>query len=322
MRKKRGRAAARILLLCCCGLLLGGCAISPPDSLKRTGVNRSSLISASTAGLAPDEKQVTLYFRFGDTGYLAPEPRIVVVQRNESLEKAVVGALIAGPVNAGLSPLFPPGTETIATSVQDRTLFVTFSEDFLGRYADEPADASAGPWKTEGPLRRQLCLDALAATLTEAGLCDRVQVMVARDSGQTASMRLQAGFLDRSGEGTLLPAAARNEQALLTPHNTAACLLQAWREQNWAALSPLVAETPGAQSSLNAFSAAGALVDFELSPGNVAFDGQTAVLSARLTLLGEGRNPVVESYPLRLVREDGLWKMRYDALLQMMNQQE
>ncbi|MBQ1815752.1 MAG: GerMN domain-containing protein, partial [Ruminococcus sp.] len=141
-----------------------------------------SLISASTAELAPDEKPVALYFRYQDSAFLAPEPRMVVVQRNESLEKAVVQALISGPLNTELSPLFPTGSEVVSTSTQDGTLFVTLNEAFLGRYADEPGDISTGHWKTEGPERRRLCLDAMAATLTEAGLCDRVQVMVLQDS--------------------------------------------------------------------------------------------------------------------------------------------
>lgn len=310
------------LLLCVCALVLCGCAISPPESLKRSGVDNHRLVSASTADLAPDEKQVTLYFRWGQTAYLAPETRIVVVQRNESLEKAVVEALIDGPVGAELAPLFPAGTQIVSVSAENRTLFVTFNEAFLGRYADEPSDPSLGNWKTEGPRRRSLCLDALAASLTEAGLCDRVQVMVERSTGETASMRLQAGFLDRSGNTELLPAVTRNEQVILTPHNTAACITQAWKTQDWKTLVSFAAEAPGEQTALDAFAAAGVLVDLTLSPGGVAYDGQTAVLSADLTLQGQGRDTVISGYPLRLTRENGIWKMPYETLLQMMNAQE
>ena len=320
MNLNHKKAALCLLLLC--ALCLSGCAISPPDSLKRTGVESRSLISASTAGLAPDERAVALYFRYQDSSFLAPEARIVVVQRNESLEKAIVQALIAGPLNTELSPLFPAGSEVVSTATQDGTLFVTLNEAFLGRYADEPGDISTGPWKTEGPLRRQLCLDAMAATLTEAGLCDRVQVLVLQDTGRQISMRLQSGFLTRSAETDLLPPALRDENVLLTPHNTAQCILNAWLQQDWDTLTLFSVRSPGEQTMFEAFEAAGVLLGFDLSCGSVSYDGQSAVLTASLTLRGDARETVVSSYPMRLLREEGLWKMDYQALLAMMNAKE
>ena len=318
----RNRKKSALCLMVICALCLSGCTISPPDSLKRTGVESRSLISASTADLAPDERAVALYFRYQDSSYLATEARAVVVQRNESLEKAIVEALITGPLNTELSPLFPVGTEVVNTSTQDGTLFVTLNEAFLGRYADEPGDASTGIWKTEGPLRRQLCLDAMAATLTEAGLCERVQVLVTRDSGQQISMRLQAGYLNRGTDTTLLPQLVRNESVLLTPHNTAECILNAWLKQDWDTLSLFSVHAPGEQSMFEAFEAANALVRFDLSAGSVAYDGQSAVLTAGLTLRGDTQDTEISGYPLRLIREEGLWKMDYPSLLSMMQAKE
>ncbi|MBR3106312.1 MAG: GerMN domain-containing protein [Clostridia bacterium] len=318
----RNRKKSALLLLILCALCLSACAISPPDSLKRGGVDSHSLISASTAELAPDEKQIALYFRFQDSSFLAAEPRTVVVQRNENLEKAIVRALISGPLNTELTPLFPMGSEVVDAATQDGTLFITMNEGFLGRYSDEPGDAASGYWKTEGPARRQLCLDALAATLTEAGLCDRVQVMVQRNSGQAVSMRLQAGFLNRSGDPALLPPAVRDESVLLTPHNTAECVLNAWLRQDWDTLSLFCAHAPGEQSLFEAFEAAGVLVGYDLSSGSVAYDGQRAVLTADLTLRGQAKDAEITGYPLHLIREEGLWKMDYQALLSMMQAKE
>lgn len=316
------KAAKLFCLLFACVLCLTGCAISPPDSLKRSGVESRSLISASTAELAPDEKPIALYFRYQDSSFLAPEPRMVVVQQNESLEKAIVQALIGGPLNTELTFLFPVGSEVISTTTQDGTLFITMNEGFLGRYADEPGDTSTGYWKTEGAARRQLCLDALAATLTEAGLCERVQVMVQRNSGQAVSMRLQAGFLSRSGDPALLPATVRNESVLLTPHNTAECVLNAWLRQDWDTLSLFCVHAPGEQSLFEAFEAAGVLVGYDLSSGNVAYNGQRSVLTVDMTLRGQAKDTEITGYPLHLIREEGLWKMDYQALLSMMQAKE
>ncbi|MBR5110800.1 MAG: GerMN domain-containing protein [Clostridia bacterium] len=314
------KTALLICALLACAFCCAGCAISPPDTLKRGGVESSSLISAGTENLPPEEKPVALYYRYQDAAFLASEQRMVTVQRNESIEKAIVRTLIAGPMNAELTPLFPAGSEVISTSTQGQTLFVTLNEAFLGRYADEPGDLSSGNWKTEGPLRRKLCLDSLAATMTEAGLCDRVQVLVQRDNaGQAESMRLQAGFLTRGDSTELLPPLVRSEQALLTPHNTADCVLSAWMRQDWDGLTLFFVHAPDEQSVLDDFGVSGVLLDYQLSFGSVSYDGQSAVLTADLTLRGEIGDNVVSGYPLRLIREEGLWKIEYEALLAMMH---
>ena len=312
-------------MLLACALLLSGCVSTPPDSVIRGGTEGQRLISASTGELSPALRPVMLYFRYGNSAYLAPEERAIRVQRNESLEKAIVQALIDGPAASSsvLTALFPAGTEVLAVTSQEDTLFITFNEAFLGRYADEPGDASAGEWRAEGALRRQLCLDALAAALTEAGLCARVQVLVYQGAAQTTSMRLQKGFLTRTADETLLPPLTRREDCLLTPYRTGALILNAWKTQDWAALYDLTAREGGAarpseQDAVDAFAAAGVLIDYSLSPGNVSYDGQTAALTCELTLQGMGSNPSVSGYPMLLTREAGLWKMDYARLCAMM----
>ena len=321
----RTSSLRRMALLLAGALLLTGCTAAPPDSVIRPDQDRSALISAETAALTPDTVQATLYFRYGDTTYLAPVERTVTVQRNETPEKAMVQALIEGPAatSSSLTPLFPPGTQVLAVTSQENTLFVTFNEALLGRYTDEPVDISVEPWKTELPLRRRLCMDSLTATLTEAGLCSQVQVLVYRSNAQAGSMRLQKGFYERSLDETLLPPLKRNEDALLTPHNTADALLKAWMSQDWPSLYSGIAREarPGEQAAYNAFAAARALTGFELSHGSVSSDGQQAVLCADLSLRAAGEDAVQTGYPIHLVREDGLWRIAYDQLLALISEE-
>ena len=317
MTKKTGRLAA-LALLC---VFLAGCAAAPPDNVIREDADKSHLISAATDSLTPDTVRATLYFRFGATGYLAPEERLVPVQRNETAEKALVQALINGPAatSSALSPLFPPGTEVLAVSSQEGTLFITFSEALLGRYADEPVDISGAPWKDELPLRRHLCMDALAATLTEAGLCDQIQVLVYRSGAQSSSMRLQAGFYDRGLDETILPPLCRSEEALLTPHNTADAILRSWLRQDWPSLYQWTARDnrPGEQTAISAFSYARILTAYEVSSGAVSPDGQHAVLCVNLTLRSSGQDTVRTGFPLHLIRDGGVWRIRFDHLTDM-----
>lgn len=316
----------RLALPLCCALLLTGCMSSPPDALLREAGEGQRLISASTADLKPESRKIALYFRYEDSAYLAPERREIQVRPNESLEKAVAAALIQGPgaSAATLSPLFPPGTEVMAAAVQGNTLFITFNEAFLGRYADESSEAASGAWREEGTLRRTLCLQSLAATLTEAGLCAQVQVLVYPSDAQAASMRLQAGYLTRSGDTAPLPPVTRDESRLLTPHNAARLILASWQAQDWAVLYDLTVREgenarPGERNAIDAFAAAPALADFELSPGTVSLDGQAAALTVSLTLLDRGTEETRTGWPLLLNREEGVWKMEYARLLAMMN---
>ena len=75
----------------------------------------------------------------------------------------------------------------------------------------------------------------------------------------------------------------------------------------------------GEQSAFDAFSTARTLAEFDLSPGSVSFDGQNAVLTAKLTVQDQGADQTVQGYPLLLRREGGIWKMDYARLLNMMN---
>lgn len=318
------KTARRWALLMLCALLLSGCGAEPvrEEKEKPQAMEETVLISADTQGLTASGFTAALYFRYGATGYLAAQTRLVDVERNEAPEHALVQALLDGPSGGAsfLSGLFPPGTEVLSTLSQGDTLFVTFNEAMMGRYADEGQDAEN---QAEGELRRRLCLDALSATLTEAGLCARVQVLVYRGVDQGKSLRLTAGFLDQSGDETLLPPLTRQEERLLTPHNTAALILNAWQRQDWATLYDLTARDaarPREQAAYDAFADGGTLVDYTVSPGNVALDGQSAVVSVELTLLKEAGNREIGGYPLRMCREDGLWKIGYEELTGLMNQ--
>ena len=310
----------RMIVLLCIGLmLLSGCVSRPPASLILSEPeDPSMLVSADPSDASRGEQTVCLYFRYGETGYLAAEERKITVPRDQSLETALAEALIAGPsaTSPALSPLFPPAVKVLAASRQGDTLFLTFNEALLGSYGDEPG-------REELMLRRRLCMDALAATLTERGLCVRVQVLIYPDQVQSASMRLTQGYFTLEKDAAIAPPLTRREETLLTPHNAAQMLLNAWMRQDWAGLYALTGQEdrPAEAAALNDFSLAPALTGFLLSHGHVSADGQTALLTAQISLQGNGKDETIENYPLLLRRQGGLWKMPYDRLRRMMNQE-
>lgn len=313
-----------IAILVVLTLIFSGCMASPPDSLIRQDAEDTILISANTDQLEVDTFVAPLYFRYENTAYLAPEERLIHVVRNEPPEKALVEALIQGPsvTASALSPLFPPGTQVLSVTAQGDTLFVTFNEALLSRYSDEPKDLTGGNWKVESPLRRQLCMDSLTATLTEMGLCAKVQVLVYRENTQTTSMRLPKGYFDGTENDELVSFLTRNEDTLLTPHNAAKVLLNAWLTQDWDNLYAITMKEnrPGAQEAIQAYSTGRVLTGFILSPGNVSSDGKTAILTAELTFIGQSTDAEPIRYPIRLSRDGGIWRMKYDHLIALMNQ--
>ncbi len=325
---RRGRAARLTLALALAALLLAGCAVAPPDTLVRSDHGDTPLIGAQTGAREPDTYEATLYFRYADTPYLAPETRMITRGGDESTEKALVRALLEGPgaTSPSLAPLFPEGTQVLSATPQGDLLMVMFSEELLSRYADETGATSAAHWLGEARLRRKLAMDALTATLTGAGLCARVQVLVWRQTQATTTLRLPAGYLTADDDDTPLDPFTRDESVILTAHNTAAAALKAWLTQDWPALYgylSAVGETgearPGDQAAYADFAAAALLTSFTLSPGETSGDGKTCVLLADLSLRTRGgEDRALTAYPVRLRREGGLWKIDYARLKDMM----
>ena len=316
------RTILALCVLICCGLLCGCTASPPPSLVVREPEDRAALVGADADHLRAGQLEAVLYFRYGDTEWLAGEERQLDIRKDETAEMALIQALIAGPgaARAALSPLFPTGTEVLAVSRQGDTLFVTFNEALLSRYPDEPGDLTREPWKTESPLRRRLCMDALANTLTEAGLCSQIQVLVYREKMQGNSMRLTNGYYEGTRDDAIVPPLTRREDVILTHHNTAERLLIAWMGEDFDTLYSLLSSTdkPTEQTALSDFSAAKVLNGYQLSPGSVSPDGQSAVLTCELTLRGTGGDTVTVGYPLHLRRENGLWKISYERLLAAM----
>lgn len=306
-----------LMLLC---FFLCGCA-------SQNGATRETplLIDADAGALEGERQTYALYFRLEDRPYLAAENRNVEVGRDETVEMALIRQLIAGPsvTQAALQPLFPAGTQVMATSKQGDLLFVTFSEDFLSGYTSEKSDLSPAEKQLAVQQERQMCLDALAATLTDAGLCTRVQVLIHRRQVKTNSLRLEEDYLYQNGSALPLPEITRREESLFTPYHAAQYLLNAWMTRNHdQLLSCLTVQgRPGTQAVESTLENALTLTEFRLSHGDVSADGQWAVVTAELTLHREGKDRVRTGYPIRMCRESGVWKIPFDTLQSMMTEE-
>lgn len=316
-----------LALLLCLGLLTACTAPATPLRATATLVPGTQVLLPDAEGATAHatEKEALLYFRFLDEPYLASESRVISHSPAEPYELALVTALLSGPTpqQAELTALFPAGTQVLSTSRQGRTLFVTLSGEIMNRYPDESATQLSGG-DAEAILRRQLCMQSLVATLTENCDVDRVQVLVEQTSGEMTSLRLkQSYFLTTTDESLLTSPMVRQEALLLTPGNTLRVILSLWQQQDWQRLYDYVATADPATGQekrtytdfVAAMESLPRLIRATAEGGSITMDGRWAAFTLEALLLaGDHQQESRTGVTMRLVRENGLWKITHSQL--------
>ena len=309
------------ILLCC--LMLSLLVIGVSAAAQSADGLPNPVADAQNA----DTYQVQLYFRFLDEPYLASEERTLTVKKDESLEKAVVAALLSGPGAASpeLRRLFSDDVTVENTTVQDKLLFVTLSENVTEPLGDEPfLWQNDSYWRKEVPLRRQLAMQSLAVTLIENCGYESVQILLDKRGEPAGSMRLPLSYY-RDGREGLADVLRWDDQWLLTPGRTARILLESYRQKDWEQVLRYVTVSRGdtlpnptiAAEMLDQWLT---LMDYELGEPVVDRTGQQAILTCSATLArAPGDEQKLTAHPMRLVRSNGIWKIEWSRLEEMMN---
>lgn len=330
--RMKGVRCGSLLLLCL--WLCGGCAsleVNPMLENVATLVPGTNPIlpEAREEGVSAlqSHQQATLYFRFLDEPYLAPESRTITQAPSQSYEMALLSELLSGPGthSADLSGLFPEGTRVLSTVKQGRTLFVTLSDEIMEGYPDEPsAWRDAAAWQREVPLRRVLCMQSLVATVTENCDVDQVQVLVQQDQAAASSLRLkQLYFMDDAADDELVGPMTRDDSLLLTPDTTLEAILACWQNQDWQRMYRYIAlrdPTSGAeratvQDFVTAMEQLSRMTSASFSGGSLSADGicMTYTLSAHL-MNATGHEWDVYQRVVRLYREGDRWKTTLEQM--------
>lgn len=270
-----------------------------------------------------DERTVSLYYRMRGENMLARETRTIFVPKDKPFEQVLVEALIDGPGASSLELMgaFISGTRVVNVTSDGEMLSITLSRAFLGTPVDAPMDWSGDPaWRAEVLLRRRLALAAVVNTITEETEYDAVLLLVQRTADDTQGERIARSHLyENAPADALLAPVMRSEQVLLTHHNTAAILFDSWMAKDFTRLQRFVAGRPTeAEFQQEMFASTRSLTGYSLSAGMVSNDGQSAVIVVQMDYTDAAGMARVENYPLRLVRDRGLWKITYEALLRMM----
>ncbi len=312
-------------ILICLLLFLPSFALAT-DSATHTTDPQTSAYTAEPPANQMEQMDVTLFFRYQQTGYLACETQTIQISPDESPEIAVIRQLLAGPQasHTELERLFPHTTTIVGVEVTDDILLVTLNEGFLSdgipdTWAEDPA------WQTEAPLRRKLTIQSLVATITENFSYPYVQVFISHHQVSGASTRLSGSyFLD--GSSGPAPLLYRDESLLLTMQTTASTILDAWYRRDYTYLYQFVADASpdGSKPLFEAFveeiDRSPALVSFHASAGHSPENNHYGVVTLDLSLKIDEREVQHPAVPFRLIRENGIWKVPYSELKRLMLQ--
>ncbi|MDD3335652.1 MAG: GerMN domain-containing protein [Eubacteriales bacterium] len=320
----------KLLLLCFCLLalvFLNACEQNPLTQAEATAVPDVPIALHSASATTTTEIEAVLYFRYLDTEMLAGEKRTLVVPKDESNEMAVLRALLDGPSaeRIELRKLLQENVKIVDVTVSEQMLTITLNAAFLEDGIPQDWKTQTD-WVTEAPLRRRLTVQSLVNTVTDNFSYEKVQLMIQRSDTATENLRLNRSYFLNDQTGPTDPQ-YRDETVLLTPYHTAFLVLKAWKEKDYQTLYNFTAsyadyETkPIYESFCKTVDDAPSLTKFSVSPGTVLEDGAHAILSLDLDVLSGGSNLQITAYPIRLVRENGIWKINYSTLQKLLQVQ-
>lgn len=258
----------------------------------------------AASGGGESRREAVLWFRYQDEPYLAQERRAVVYSPERPFETALLSALAAGPDSRSglLGGVFPAGGRVLSTVRSGRTLFVTVNRRTL-----ENARSMS---ETE----RELCLRAIAATVTENCDIDRVQLLVEQGEQSLAdTLRMPASFLPGGSAAEPLPPLEREEAALLTPAGVMDRVLALWTARDWPRLWKYVPHgMEGYEDFVLHMESLPAPAALRCEGGSVSGDSATWTLEA--TVVRDGAEEHITGAVLRLTRSEEIWQVTEEQL--------
>lgn len=308
--------------------LLSACAAATNPLTKAMSTPVPGIPETDHVAVAPAEQsnqmEIALFFRYQQTGLLACETRTINIQTDESAEETVIRQLLAGPQasHTDLHRLFPHNAALVDTTVSGDILMVTLNEALLNDGI--PENWSSDPaWRTEAPLRRKLTMQSLVATITENFSYPYVQVFLVNDQASHVSTRLDSSYFlaGSSGPAELL---YRDESLLLTMQNATLTILEAWYRRDYPLLYELTISNtkshgrPAYETFVRELDGSLSLTSYSASSGHSPVGSSSATIIADLSCRNDTQEIIRSSIPIRLICEDGIWKVPYSELQRLM----
>ncbi len=312
--------AKKLIVICMAVMII---IASACENNARTPQQNLPDINPKAESANKDTANVALYYCYNGERLLASETRAIEVPVSDSLEAAVIRALIAGPSaeRGELSGLFWEEVKLIRVDSNADIFFVTLSEEFI---TTTPAKTVLN--EPDVQERKKLAIYSIVNTIVEMGKFSRVQIYVDRQGGVGQRITLaEAGW---SVEDTAhLEPLQRNQDIILTPQNTLIEALDSYSKKDWTRLYDFTAymnKDGSVKPDITDFSATlaatGNVLDsFNVTDANVSYSGQSVVVMLNYTISArEGDLIERTSIPVVLVREHEIWKLTYASLVDVL----
>ncbi len=319
--------------------LLAGCSVGPGNIPDPVPTMQDEDMPLSPDAPGETQQQYTLYFGLSDEAYLTSEARLIAVSQGGRVEDALVAALIKGPAvstNALIS-VINPNTRIIRVEESRDYLYITLSREFLEPVLPVTDETLTAQRQQELQMRMmQLATYSIVNTVTELGRYSRVQILIDYDNSGEGTRPTQSmlGFAapgDPEAD-TLVSTLSRMDSLILNPLNTMDTLLKALVEKNWERVEKFCAQydaqTDAARPDKDNFVTQLTLsnpqvLSYKVNSEHVSVDGQSATVMVDVQLRNKaGATVDSTAIPLRLLREDGIWKLSYASLELLLNNAE
>ena len=315
-----------VFTIICCLLLTGCTAIG-----TREGENQDN-IQVLPGDIEEKELETyTIYYQHTDENYLIGQQHNISVPENRWVEEVLLQQIINGPANSTMpiKPIINPNTRVLSVDRNNDLFFVTLSQHFLtplagvpdGWYEDEG-------WRQIVMQQRRMAIYAIVNTLTETGPYSRVQINVDREgSGQGQRMtRGEMGFVDNPDQ--LLESLGRNHEIILTPKAIVDVVMQAFSTKDWDKIDRYVVtdkagnykkpDSEAFMSSLRVLDLS--VIEYSVFSTTTSQDGQSAIVSLNYRIRSkDGSEYENDNVSIRLRQSEGLWKITYASMNQIMN---
>lgn len=306
------------LLLCSCSAL----SFSPISQREDPpqGYVVELMPQAGDLSLSAQTQEATVYYRISNEALLAPMLMRFELNIGQTLEEAVIQALIDGPQDShDMTGVIPNGTQVVSVKEQHGYLEVTLSKEFLDVANDVPSGWEKNPqWAQEVNLRRLLAAYSIINSITDLGLHNAVLILIDVNGDGNGQRVERSSFGLSSSAGEPIEPLCRNTALIQTPESAVSTVIAAINNRQSSTLARFVSF--GDQQTTSQL-IADTLLTVTFSAGQVSGDtivrqdGAEAIvtLDCEFSQTG-GLTQTIIAAPVRVVREDYIWKVDFDSL--------
>ena len=235
-------------------------------------------------------------------------------------------ALVMGPKGADETAVINPETKVLSVTQNKDCYFVLLSREFMEPYGLLQDSASNPESNEEAKENQRLAVYSIVDSLTELGTCSRVQILIDVDgkgNGQRVS-RKDLGFTGSNEDQPIEPL-GRNGSVIRTPARSLEELIKLIMNGDLSSAYKGVAENSDENGETPSQDELAAMISgkkstistYGILDETVAPNGRSAVVTINVTVkygTGTGLELRRTLLPVKMIREDEVWKVAYMSL--------